>query len=740
MPNESVLYIVYSSVSITISVFIFFLFWERRSSQGAKAMALMMILAAHWSFSDLLSSIATSLITKIFWNRMAFLGPIIIPIIILYFSLQYTKYEKLLTLKNLILISLIPFTTLILLWTNDFHQLFIIEYNTANIGILTIMHPTFGGWFWIHACYSYMLIVISIFLMLKKLATLPQIYRKQAIIMVLAMSNPLVGSALYTFGILPSDPVDPTVFSFTFSGIFFFFGMFRYKLFDLIPVARGAVIETMEDIVVVLDTQNRIIDINTSALNLFGKKTEELIGENIFNLIGDSLPQVLKSIEMLKSSDKVSVCIGASNRHFEIRISPLYDWSSKFIGRFVILHDITEIEAAMEEMEKSRQIAEKANKAKSQFLATMSHEIRTPLNGIIGIAEVLSTVKYTEEEKKYLLSLQSSANSLLDTINDILDFSKIEAGKMELENTVFSLRNLVEITVNNFAYLAREKGLNLLCHIKEEVPENIFGDPVRLRQILVNLIGNSLKFTEKGSVEVKVEKLNNDANKVVLRFSVSDTGIGILSEKVDDLFNSFEQLDGSTTRKYGGTGLGLAIVKSIITIMGGTIEVQSEPGVGSIFFFEIPFQVSENSEIHDQTVLPDTDFLFENIKILLAEDNSVNQMFMQKLLEKNKLKVDIAENGKKVLEKFAENTYDLILMDIQMPEMDGCEATSAIRQIEINREKRTPIIALTANVTEDDRNRCIQCGMDDFLSKPVKFKNLMVCIKKHLEHNHCPLD
>jgi CheY-like chemotaxis protein len=288
----------------------------------------------------------------------------------------------------------------------------------------------------------------------------------------------------------------------------------------------------------------------------------------------------------------------------------------------------------------------------------------------------------------------------------------------------------MDTTAKAFSHNAREKGLAYSCSIDPAIPKKLIGDAVRVRQILVNLIGNAFKFTEKGRIVVKARLIKHEKQQAVVEFSVSDTGIGIPQDKIAGLFESFQQVDSSTTRKFGGTGLGLAIVKSLVTIMNGRIEVESRLGEGSTFIFSIPFEVSEKEDSKEITGA-EPDFSGLNIDVLLVEDNKANQMLVKRLLEKKEMKVEVAGNGIEALRMLEEKAFDLIFMDIQMPEMDGYEATTAIRKNESITGKHTPIIALTANAAEDDKNACLKVGMDDFLTKPIRSENLYRCAYKY---------
>jgi PAS domain S-box-containing protein len=477
-------------------------------------------------------------------------------------------------------------------------------------------------------------------------------------------------------------------------------------------------------------------------LAALGLEAESLVGSTVRDL-ETAMPGISVAYERAMSGERVTTLQEVSGRVYETQLVPVHEGSA-VSGLIGIAIDITDRKRSEEEAQRAREAAEAASKAKSEFLANVSHEIRTPMNCILGMTELALDGPLSAEQREYLELVKTSTNSLLTIINDILDFSKVEAGKLELDLAPLSVTDVLETTVKHFALRARQKKLKIGYQIAPGTPDTFLGDAGRIRQVLTNLIGNAIKFTERGSVTVRVSTELQSESEAMLRFEVVDTGIGIPLEKQQMVFDAFAQADGSATRRYGGTGLGLTISRQMVQLMDGHIGLESEPGKGSTFHFTLRLQKMKESSLpvsadlltqekEDSLELASDTESHKKVRILLVEDNPANQRLILYMLRKQNYEVAVANNGLDalaVLEKAGEGGFNLILMDIQMPQMNGFEATAVIREREKASATRVPIIALTAYAMKGDKERCMEAGMDGYISKPIHLDHLLEIIER----------
>lgn len=503
-------------------------------------------------------------------------------------------------------------------------------------------------------------------------------------------------------------------------------------------VKRGgffkAVVEDGSDIIFIVDYEGEILYHNNSVKETLGYGTGSLVGKNFFDFIlPSSLPEFKKAYKAStkkrfnESIEFQFLCKDKAYVYLEFNSINLFQ-TNKIKGLILDCRDI-------EQRKKDAEELLRAQKAKELFLANISHEIRTPINGIAGLAALLNENPNIQEQAAYLHAIQTAADNLKVIINDILDLASIESGKLKFEQIGFNLNDLLNAVINTFLFQATEKKIDLRYHLHEDANKIFIGDPVRLNQILLNLINNAIKFTNHGYIAVNCNVKKKDVKKYLLEFEVRDTGIGIPKDKLKTIFESFSQADASVTRKYGGTGLGLTIVKQLVELQNGSIQVTSQEGFGSTFRFEILYELGSKANIKGH-LGKDSPLLKKNLKdlsVLLVEDNDVNRLYASSILKIWDCKIDTAENGFVAVEKIKNEVYDIVLMDLQMPVMDGFEATKTIRALD-SAKKNLPIIALTANATRTAVEQCLANGMNDCLSKPFTPEDLynkLVLYKKN---------
>jgi len=520
----------------------------------------------------------------------------------------------------------------------------------------------------------------------------------------------------------------------------------RQRALDAVGWDAGryrAILDQIEDGCFVVDLRGHYLFVNDAFCRIFGVSRTDVLGED-FGVTTTNRARraetralyanVFRTGRAVKSYEYAVELKNPAITFLEQSVSLERDTQGRPIGFLGIIRDCTARKLAAHELEQAKEAAEAANRAKSEFLANMSHEIRTPMNGIIGMTVLALDSSPTPYQTDCLATIKRQADALLRIVNDVLDFSKIESRNIELESAPFTLSDVVDDVVKPLEIAAREKGLEITSHIAPAVPARMAGDAVRLKQVLTNLIANAIKFTERGTVTLDVRVDAGGAAATMLHFMVADTGIGIPADKIVAIFQPFRQADGSTTRRFGGTGLGLTISATLVQLMGGRIWVDSQPGAGSTFHFTAPFPIAAALTGDDlrQDVRPRLAPPALSARILVAEDNIINQRIAESLLTKRGHAVTVVNNGREALDALAREPFDVVLMDVQMPDMDGFEATAAIRARERGTGARIRIVAMTAHAMQGDRERCLAAGMDAYIAKPIDQETLFGLVEEPL--------
>ncbi|HTA61759.1 MAG TPA: response regulator [Bacteroidia bacterium] len=486
--------------------------------------------------------------------------------------------------------------------------------------------------------------------------------------------------------------------------------------------------------ITILDKEGNVEWVNKGFENLFGYALEEVKNKSACELrrndisrskLENFFSREFRNKNILTCESQI-ISNKEEKRWIYTTMTPIKDDAGNLVRIIIVDTDISEKKKIEQELIKAKEEAEDAAVAKQQFLANMSHEIRTPINGIMGMMHMLENTEHAETRKKYLQLVNYASNNLLNIINDILDMSKLEFGKMVIEKHEFNLPELVFGIKKSMQYQAEGKGLQLNCNIDNHVPSHVYGDSARLNQILINLVGNAIKFTEKGNITISVTTNKKSENKAQILFTVSDTGIGIEKKHQCHIFEYFHQVNSDTTRQYGGTGLGLAIVKRLAEIQGGKAWFTSVENKGSDFFVQMEFEIGRaHKKIEAQKATNLEGFFLKGKKILLVEDETLNQMVAKYLLE-NELgaQVEIASNGEMAIEMLEKSNFDLVIMDIQMPKMNGYDTAHYIRTKLPEPQNKTLILAMTAHAFKDEEIKCKEAGMNDFISKPIKIDEL----------------
>ncbi len=752
--------------------------WRQRGAVPSAAwIAALMGGVSIWSLAYSVELGLRSLDGMRWTTAVAYVGLASVPACLLGFCLSHAGKRHLLTRGRVIALFLIPAGVVALVATNPVHSLYYARVSLGEFGGFSHQVLSPGPFWWVHLVYSYLCVVASIAVMIRLLFRVRGMDLRRVGYILAGIAIPFALNVAYSMGFKPGGFLDLTPVGFMVMGLLLFHGVFRVGLFDVFPQALDALFDRLPDALIVLDRQINIVNANPVGARL--------IRNPVFK---QHFEGMVSSLNRLPGSG-IAGEIGEQEVHLGVEtwhlcILPLQTDTERLTGYLVILHDITRSKQAeqrllainrqLEETTAQAQAlagkAEAANRAKSEFLANMSHEIRTPMNGVIGMTGLLLDTALNDEQRRFAETAMNSAESLLALLGDILDLSRMEAGKLELDRCDFSLRKLLDEVAAPLALQARGKGVAFICAADPDVPDRLSGDPFRLRQVLVNLVGNAVKFTKKGEITVRVERGGAEVSSqrsvvsgqdaeidsqrsagssrqssgdpepeggICLRFSVTDTGIGIPADKQGLLFRKFSQVDASSTRRFGGTGLGLAIARQLTELMGGQIGVESEEGRGTTFWFTLGLEQGSAVEGADDSETAAASAMelasLRDVRILVVEDNAVNRLVTEGILRKLALRTDTVGNGVAALAALERETYDLVLMDVQMPVMDGLEASRQIRNPQSAiRNRSIPIIAMTAHAMQGDREMCLEAGMDDYIAKPISPKALAAVLAKWL--------
>jgi signal transduction histidine kinase len=694
---------------------------QRYQSPTAPAATLLFAGISVWLFAESLALEMTDLDDRIFVSKLIYPGVVAVPVAVLLFSARATRRDAWITPRRLAALWVMPFVTLLLVATNGFHHWIWTRIGLENTSAGEQLVFTHGPGFVVTIVYAYALLAASMGLLLSRYRRDWQRYRTEAPLVLVGLSAPWIANAIYVTGHSPLGNLDLTPYGFTVTAVFLSWGLIRQGILEATPVSRSTVVQELGDALVVIDRRGRVVDVNAAARDVLGAP-DAAVREVQAQEVLASFPELLALLARPEdeASSTVEIATSKGIRSFDARVSDLREpGRDRIAGRMVVLRDVTDYLRASE-------AARAATVAKSQFLANMSHEIRTPMNGVLGLTEYLSGLPLEAEQRSVVEDILRSGTALLQVIDDILDFSKLEAGKLRIDPLAFSPRELVHEVVKLLQPRARQTGISLESAIGADVPAWLVGDNGRIRQVLCNLASNAVKFTREGGVALRLRCDAREGPIARMRFEVVDTGIGIPADALETIFDAFTQADASTTRSFGGTGLGLAISRELVTCMGGELGVASEPDKGSTFWFTLPLPVCEEPvAAHRATAMaePPRPARKRRLRVLAAEDNPVNQRVLMRFLERLGCSVELASDGREAVERVKAGQYDVVLMDCQMPVLDGFGATREIRASG-GPGARVPIVAVTAHALPGDRERCLEQGMDDYLTKPLRMEDL----------------
>jgi len=707
---------------------------RRMQSPTAPASVLLFLALSVWLVAQGLEFLMRSPQDRILASKLAYLGIVFVPLSVLFVAARATRRDRWIDPTTRVLVSIVPVCSLLLVWSNELHGWIWDELVYRTDLPVPKMVYGHGPAFWVLALYSYALLGIATVMLVQKYRSDWRRYGSEAALVLSGMVVPWVANIVYLSGLSPLPYVDLTPYGFTLTAGLVTYGLVRLGILEPAPVSRSTVVQELGDGLLVLDRRGRVVDANGAACDILGIPDSVVHGLRARDVLV-AHPRLLTLLEEASdgASSAVEVETPGGRRSFDVRVLALHERREQNVGTLLVLRDVTDYLRATE-------AAEAAAVAKSQFLANMSHEIRTPINGVLGLAQDLARQDLPADARETVDGILHSADLLVSIVDDVLDFSKLEAGEgagSALEETPFEVRRLAADLVGTQTRRAADAGIALELSVAESVPDWLAGDEGRIRQVLTNLLTNAVKFTEQGGVQVRVGCDGAEYERVWIRFEVEDTGVGIPQDEQAHVFEPFTQADASLTRRFGGTGIGLAICRRLVAQMRGELGLHSEEGRGSRFWFVLPLAVvqaedkalAEEPPPEARPAASPPEPPRPALRVLAVEDNAVNQRVVERLLRHLGCEPRVVADGAAAVEAVRAEPFDLVLMDCQMPGMDGFAATRAIRGLESERA-RVPIVALTAHAMAGDRERCLEAGMDDYLSKPVR----LAALQRVVEH------
>lgn len=692
--------------------------WRQRDTQGALPILGLMLGVTLWTLAYTLEMADAGLAGKLRWSALKYSGIVIVPASWFLMALYYTGHR--LRNKVRLLLGLLAIEPLIvhgLVWTNAYHGIFWSSRQLVQTADFAILVVTADWGFWTHAVYSYVLLVAGAVLFVRQWLRSPDLYRRQFNAILAGVIAPWAANAVTIFGYSPFPHLDLTPFAFAFTGAGLAWGFFRLRLLDLVPVAHDFVVEQMHDGLIVLDRYSRIANANPAAHHILDRPLTP--GQTADEVLPAAVCPPLEEGD-LKTEWTQEATDGT--QYYEVHRRVFRD-GDEAAGCLLVFHDITENRRTEENLRRLKESAEAANEAKGMFLANMSHELRTPMNAILGMTDLVLESSLSPLQRSYLQTVRESGSSLLDMLNSVLDFSQLEKARLQLQTSPFSLRQSLTGTLRGLSAQAEEKGLDLALRVPDSVPDALQGDANRLRQVLVNLVGNAVKFTETGQIVLSVEVEEAGNEDVVLRFAVEDTGIGIPAAQLASIFEAFSQADGSATRRYGGTGLGLSVSRQLIELMGGRIWIESTVGMGSTFYFTVRlgllFAGAETGNKAEAIA---------GMRVLVVVPHTTTRGILRETFVSWGAECIDAAAADAALEHLDQGRFDLVLLDTQLPDATGLDLAARIRAHQINAE--ADILLLAQMGTLEDAERFEALGLPTPLLKPAAAQEILEAVKQ----------